>query len=184
MPLIGWASHIPLTNANSVLTGILVKAIKKETMKTMIEVEGNIWDYKSTVICVTTNAVVKRNGALVMGRGVAKQCLDRNPGIDFVFGKAVSQNGSIMQILTELDQPSLRLLALFPVKQHWRQSAKLGIIERSATELGNLAEKTPNSIFVLPRPGCGNGNLSWREVKPIIEHILPNNVHVIHLPGE
>jgi len=149
----------------------------------MIEVEGNIWDYKCTVICITTNSIVRTDGALVMGRGIAKQCVDRNPGIQFKFGEVVKKNGSIMQITTLMDQGSLRLLALFPVKWHWKQSARLSIIDKSARDLSEYANFNPNAIFILPRPGCGNGNLLWEDVKPRIERILPNNVHVINLPG-
>lgn len=31
---------------------------------------------------------------------------------------------------------------------------------------------------VLPRPGCGNGRLTWEQVKPVIK-FLPDNVWVI-----
>jgi len=41
----------------------------------MIESTGNIWngleDPQVDAICVTTNGVLKRNGALVMGAGIA-----------------------------------------------------------------------------------------------------------------
>lgn len=149
----------------------------------MIEVKGNIWEYKATVICITTNEIVKKDGSLVMGRGVAKQCLDRNPGVEFEFGSLITENGSKFQVLKTIDSLSLRLLAMFPVKQHWNQPAKLTIIQRSAQELGLIASQAQNAIFVLPRPGCGNGGLNWDEVKPVIEFLLPNNVHIISLPG-
>jgi len=149
----------------------------------MKEITGNIWDQPATIICITTNEIVRTDGALVMGRGIAKQCVRRNPGIQFYFGELVKNNGSIFQVTQYLDRPSGRLLALFPVKQHWKQYAKLAIIEQSAAALGNFAYHQRDTIFLLPRPGCGNGGLEWDEVKPRIEQLLPDNVHIVHEGG-
>ncbi len=149
----------------------------------MQEITGNIWDQPATIICITTNEIINKKGALVMGRGIAFQCVDRNPGIQFSFGELVKNNGSIFQVTQYLDIMSGRLLALFPVKQHWRQFAKLPIIEQSAIALGNFAYHQRDAIFVLPRPGCSNGGLEWGDVKPRIEQLLPDNVHIVHEGG-
>jgi len=110
-------------------------------------------------------------------------CVGRNPGIQFSFGDLVRDNGSIFQVTQYLDKPSGRLLALFPVKQHWKQYAKLSIIEKSALALGSFAYQQYDAIFTLPRPGCGNGGLEWSVVKSRIEQLLPDNVHIIHEEG-
>mgnify|MGYP001580901715 CR=1 FL=1 len=61
--------------------------------------------------------------------------------------------------------------------------ADLELIKESASQLAVVAGAYSNKTFVLPRPGCGNGGLKWEDVKPVIEPILPDNVHVITLKG-
>ena len=45
-------------------------------------------------ICFTSNGVVKSNGELVMGAGVAKAFADKYPGASFYFGQWVSKVGN------------------------------------------------------------------------------------------
>ena len=142
----------------------------------MQEIIGNLWDQKATVLCITTNGTLRKDGALVMGRGVAKQCMDRNPGVQFKFGQAVQNFGNIFQYIETLDEA--RILAAFPVKHNWWEQANLELIMVSALSLNQLALSQPQAVIILPRPGCGNGGLDWMDVKPVIE-FLPNNVHVI-----
>ena len=53
------------------------------------------------------------------------------------------------------------------------------LIVRSAIELVELADQhTEWKTIVMPRPGCGAGELSWSEVKPYIEDILDDRFHV------
>lgn len=64
-------------------------------------------------------------------------------------------------------------LASFPVKRHWREKADLELIERSARQLVEIVENRSYAAAVLPRPGCGNGSLSWEAVRPVLERALP-----------
>ena len=53
------------------------------------------------------------------------------------------------------------------------------LIVRSAIELVELADQhTEWKTIVMPRPGCGAGELSWSEVKPYIEDIFDDRFHV------
>jgi len=45
--------------------------------------------------------------------------------------------------------------------------------------LAELTEEHDLGTVVLPRPGCGNGQLDWSDVHPVIAPILPDSVHVI-----
>ena len=137
----------------------------------MKDVYGNVWDYAADVVCITTNGFIKRNGAAVMGRGVAKQALIRYPGVDVVLAKNLKDNGNHVSHLYA------GLLA-FPVKHNWWEPADMVLIARSAAELARLVDL--GLTYVLPRPGCGNGQLSWEDVRPVIKDLLPDNVHVIH----
>jgi hypothetical protein len=138
-------------------------------------VYGDIWEYPADVVCITTNGSVKKNGELVMGRGMALQATERFPGLAAVAGSAVSEYGNHVIILDHYD----KLLVTFPVKHRSREAADPELISQSATELDELARGFYSPlIIVLPRPGCGNGQLTWDVVRPLIE-FLPDNVHVI-----
>lgn len=140
----------------------------------MIEVYGNIWDYSADVICITTNGYVKGNGAAVMGRGVALQAKQRYSGIEFEIGRLVKEAGNHVWLVSS-NGPAI---ITFPVKHKWNEMADMGLIAKSTYQLMDLIKSMNKLLFVLPRPGCGNGQLSWGDVKPIVS-ALPDNVHVI-----
>ena len=52
----------------------------------MKEVKGDIWKSDCDIIAITTNGVVKKNGELVMGRGIASQAKQRYPDIPKILG--------------------------------------------------------------------------------------------------
>ena len=132
---------------------------------------GDVWDYKADCICIPTNGTLNRFGECVMGRGVAQQATRRLPGIAAEIGKSIKRQGNRLYMMGNL--------CAFPVKHNWWEKADLALIEQSAYDLGQLATDYPAKVFVLPRPGCGNGQRTWEEVRPVIEDILPDNVHVI-----
>jgi hypothetical protein len=63
----------------------------------------------------------------------------------------------------------------------WACTARIDIIEQSCEELLLMCEKYPEwEVVMLPRPGCGNGELSWTEtVKPIMERYFRSDKFVI-----
>ena len=138
----------------------------------MLEVTGNLWDYEADWRCITTNGYVGRDG-LVMGRGCALEAANRYPGLKAYAGARVAANGNVVQSVAR------HRLILFPVKDVWDRPARLGLIVKSAIRLAELTEERDLGTVVLPRPGCGNGQLSWDDVKPVIAPILPDSVHVI-----
>jgi len=135
-------------------------------------VTGDIWDYPADVICITTNGTIKKNGEAVMGRGVALQAVQRFPGVAKDLGENLQRWGNFPHILKSE-------LVTFPVKHHWHERASLDLIKESAVQFAVHVKCFPELIFVLPRPGCGNGGLRWEEVEPVISSLLPDNVHVI-----
>lgn len=145
----------------------------------MIEVTGDIWDYPADIICITTNGSIRGDGKAVMGRGVAKQAKDRLPIIATVLGHSLKDLGrpSVCKIYTYIKQE----IWAFPVKYYWRLKADEDLIRSSAIQLRSSALLYSDKTFVLPRPGCGNGQLDWKDVKKIISPLLPDNVHVIDL---
>jgi hypothetical protein len=157
----------------------------------MIEVTGDLWseDGKANLLLVTTNAYVKNNGCLVMGRGAAKEMVDRYPQISLSFGCAIQPNPGRSSIAMEYlilttDQDHLSgrpgpvptLYGAFQVKHHFRDKASLKLIRKSAERLAEIA---PDGIRIaMNYPGIGNGGLLKSEVGPIIKSILPDNVFV------
>jgi hypothetical protein len=138
----------------------------------MKEVSGDLWTYPADWRGITTNGFVKTNGALVMGRGCAKEARDKIPDLDAKWGAQIKYYGNVVML-----DPENKLFT-FPVKHRWWEDADLELIEESAKNLGEITRGDPEGIYLLPRPGCGNGGLNWEDVKPLLED-LPDNVLVI-----
>lgn len=140
----------------------------------MKEVKGDIWSYdqrKGFIILITTNGFLKKDGTGVMGAGVAKQAAERYPELPRLLGESLKCRGNVVSLL-------LGHIASFPVKRVWMEDADLKLIRKSTKRLKMIAELNPNKKFVTVKAGCGNGNLRWEKVKPIMEQ-LPDNVFVI-----
>lgn len=149
----------------------------------MIEVTGNLWTYPADVRVITTNGTVKKNGECVMGRGCAREAKQTIPEIALVLGSKIKEHGNKVFFLGNLSVDPIVHLYSFPVKHNWYEKADIKLIRESAEDLFyQLDSVYPNDeghVFVLPRPGCGNGGLKWNEVKPVLEPILDDRFHVI-----
>ncbi len=147
----------------------------------MNEVNGNLWDSNADIIVITTNGAVRKDGAAIMGRGVALQAKNRYTGIEYILGKLIRENGNHVNFVIG----GLPKIVSFPVKHHWRERADLKLINQSVLELVLLTNRLnlhlkPSFTYTvaLPRPGCGNGRLRWEDVKSIIRPILDNRFTV------
>lgn len=155
------------------------------TVNDMKEIEGDIWDYhgQGRWIVITTNGTVRKDGACVMGRGVAFQAKQRFPDLPYMLGTHIIAIGNGVFNFTDY-----RIIA-FPVKHNWHEQADLELIASSVTRLVLLAGSLFTSgyyefanIFPLymVRPGCGNGKLDWEtQVKPILEKYLDDRFIVV-----
>jgi hypothetical protein len=137
-------------------------------MAKMIEKFGNLWDEKAIVL--TTNGAVRRDGACVMGRGIAAEAKRRFPELPFALGEEIKKFGNIPFALGIWGQYRIWTL---PVKHHWAEPADLSLIRESMERLLDLVKWTEE--LHIPRPGCGNGNRSWSEVRPIIAEEAAKN---------
>ena len=144
---------------------------------------------------ITTNGFLKANGEAVMGRGCALKAKQMHPVLPKTLGSLIKHNGNQPQLIWSAINYSL---ISFPVKpcyeffdgsnavKHmkrnfeigqrmpgWACKARLEIISQSAHQLVRLANHHEWDSVLLPRAGCGNGELSWEfEVKPILSKIL------------
>jgi len=146
----------------------------------MLEAFGDFWIEPGDVHVITTNGTVKANGRCVMGRGVAKQAKVRFPGIDKELGRQLIKDGNRVHPLGLWALANGRVYNIysFPVKHNWWEKADLDLIARSCEELTAIVP-TDFDRIVMVRPGCGNGQLDWEEVKPILASYLNNRFMIV-----
>jgi len=165
----------------------------------MIEAKGNILEEDCSGIFITTNGFTKKDGSCVMGKGIAKQATMVVPGIEYILGNLIKTKGNKVHYITTSNDVELYS---FPVKgiletydgtnvvKHmahtfkignkvpgWACKARVELIQQSVQDILQMLSEgilEPSKTYLLPRPGCGAGELNWDEVKPIMEE-LPDN---------
>lgn len=132
----------------------------------MIEyIQGNIFDSPAQVIVNTVNTVG------VMGKGLALSFKQRYPEMFNRYRTACEKKQLTVGKLMLFYEPDHWIL-LFPTKENWRNPSKLEYLEKGLIKFVNTyADKNITSI-AFPKLGCGNGELSWDEVKPLMEKYL------------
>ena len=168
----------------------------------MLEVYGNLWEYPANARAITTNGFVKSNNECVMGRGCALEATKRYPSFSSVLGQRIKASGNSVHLFVFNNNN----IITFPVKDKseicksdrsnvvthmqnkfqsgqmvpgWACKARLDIISRSCKQLIDLANAHKYETVVLPRPGCGAGELDYyKDVRPILEQ-LDNRFHII-----
>lgn len=126
---------------------------------------------KLILLLITTNGVIKNNGELVMGAGLAKQaCLKfKELELPKILGELVSKFGNKPYLIDTYN--SFIKLISFPTKNNWKDKSKLSLIENSMKELANIINKNGFKDYVIlsGKMGCMNGGLSWEIVKMLVE---------------
>jgi len=142
----------------------------------MKEITGDLFAQKADALCITTNGVVKKDGACVMGRGCALIAKTKWPQIGHVLGSLLTKHGNHCYVLLRVDQTDI---VSFPTKNDWKVDSELPLIRCSCQELVGLADIHGWCSVVLPRPGCGNGGLRWEDIRPVLEQYLDDRFSVI-----
>ena len=109
----------------------------------------------------------------VMGKGIALQFKLAYPMM-FKAYEAACKNGEVrLGEMHVFDLGGLvdghRWIINFPTKGHWRSRSKLIDIESGLKSLVNTIGKLGIKSIAVPPLGCGNGGLSWDDVRPLIE---------------
>lgn len=143
---------------------------------------GNLWDSTDDYILVTTNAFIKKNGCLVMGRGAAKDVATADPYFPYLAGQCILGGSYPKHPRTGVSIYGVILvnrIGLFQVKYNWWEEADLDLIKMSTDELMTLLNSGPliNKTVSMNYPGIGNGRLKEVDVYPIIQR-LPDSVTV------
>lgn len=141
----------------------------------MIEEVGNIWTWDSEVVIVPTNGVVRADGSLVMGAGVAKVADQKYPEIAKEWGYLVEYHGNNCYMAQN------RRLISFPTKYNWKDYSVMSLIERSAHQVVRIADSQNIKRLAMPRVGCGLGGLKWYNIKQLLGKILDDRFVVLTL---
>ena len=128
-------------------------------------IEGDIFKSPAQVLVNTVNTVG------VMGKGIALEFKKRYPDMFQAYrdicDRRKLKTGSLM-LYYEPDHWVL----LFPTKENWRNPSRMEYIEAGLAKFcRTYAEKGITSV-AFPKLGCGNGELNWSEVQPVMEKYL------------
>ena len=69
----------------------------------------------------------------------------------------------------------------FPTKKHWRSPSKLQYIEAGLQKFVDTYAQENITSVAFPQLGCGNGELDWKDVQPLMVQYLrklPINVYI------
>ena len=119
-----------------------------------VENQNNSWD----AICCMTNGVIKSNGELVMGGGIAKDFAQHFPFLPKEWGARVKElikdQFSLPTVLvTYTDWPYYQgHLVSFPTKKDWKLPSLLELIDLSAVKLKIIADALDWQTILLTRP--------------------------------
>jgi hypothetical protein len=147
-------------------------------------VKGNLWDSKDDLILVTCNSYLRKDGALVMGRGAALELKEKYPGLPRSFGAWIEDTcghlgeyGVIVfpLILLKVKEGSWKYRGVFQVKKHFKFPAQLDVIEHSCNILLDVMKSNHIKTTSMNFPGIGFGQLKYEDVLPIVEK-LPDSV--------
>lgn len=158
----------------------------------MIEKQGDLWlEYPVSARVITTNGLVKQDGAAVMGRGCALEASEKFGLLKYMLGDRIMKHGNNLHVFPLRQNNYIYacdLLIAFPVKHQWMGPADLELIRRSAAQLKDVADRLDLGKVVMPRPGCGSGGLRWIDVRSYLMDALgplgDDRFIVMHRPGE
>lgn len=107
----------------------------------------------------------------VMGKGLAHAFKEREPDMFKAYKRICDQQA--------LDPGKLWLwrgkgswVLNFPTKLHWRNPSRIEWIEQGLAKFVNAYSDQGITEISFPQLGCGNGNLDWADVRPLMEHYL------------
>ena len=128
-------------------------------------IEGDIFKSPAQVIVNTVNTVG------VMGKGIALEFKKRYPDMFQAYRDICDRRKLKTGTLMLYYEPDHWVL-LFPTKENWRNPSRMEYIEAGLAKFcRTYAEKGITSV-AFPKLGCGNGELNWSDVQPVMEKYL------------
>jgi O-acetyl-ADP-ribose deacetylase (regulator of RNase III) len=130
-------------------------------------IHTSILNSKAQTVTNTVNTVG------VMGKGLASAMKRRYPEMFREYVKLCAARKFDIGQLWLWKAPNQWILN-FPTKRHWRNPSKLSYIEAGLRKFALEYERRGIWEIAFPRLGCGNGNLDWEDVRPLMERYLAN----------
>ena len=127
-------------------------------------------------VCVTTNGVVKYNGELVMGAGVAKQFANTFPMLPKLLGDKVSLYGNHVYHVGDVGNTAI---LSYPTKHNYSDNSDLNLIIRSAKRLVKWVNQSGAKSILIPSPGTGLGGLDKSLVYNALNDILDERFTIV-----
>lgn len=134
--------------------------------------------YKTNENILESNAKVLVNPVNcvgVMGKGLALQFKNKFPDY-FDYYKEQCKVGRVRIGSVNIYRRNRHIkfgkefIVSFPTKYHWKEKSKLENLEKSLSALKNFCLGFKIETIAIPKLGCGEGGLDWKDVKPIIEN--------------
>ncbi len=107
----------------------------------------------------------------VMGKGLAHAFKEREPDMFRAYKRICDQHA--------LEPGKLWLwrgrgswVLNFPTKVHWRNPSRIEWIEQGLAKFVAAYADQGIAEISFPQLGCGNGNLDWADVRPVMEYYL------------
>lgn len=107
----------------------------------------------------------------VMGKGLAKEFRSRDP-LMYERYRKVCETGNLKPGKLWLWRGPDNWVLNFPTKVHWRQPSRIEWVEAGLQKFVEMYEHLDIKEISFPRLGCGNGNLDWEDVRPLMEGYL------------
>ena len=107
----------------------------------------------------------------VMGKGLAQAFKEREPAM-FAAYKRICDDQKLEPGKLWLWRGSTSWILNFPTKIHWRSPSKIEWVEAGLAKFASAYEAQGITEVSFPKLGCGNGNLDWNDVRPVMEHYL------------
>jgi O-acetyl-ADP-ribose deacetylase (regulator of RNase III) len=130
-------------------------------------IHTSILDSKAQTVTNTVNTVG------VMGKGLASAMKRRYPEMFREYARLCAARKFDIGQLWLWKAPNQWILN-FPTKRHWRNPSQLSYIEVGLRKFVLEYERRGIWEIAFPRLGCGNGNLDWADVRPLMERYLAN----------
>jgi O-acetyl-ADP-ribose deacetylase (regulator of RNase III) len=139
-------------------------------------VTTSLFDSPAQTLVNTVNTVG------VMGKGIAAEFKRRYPDMYDAYRRYCKEGALSVGKLLLYRSPNKWVLN-FPTKEDWRRPSKVEWIESGLKKF--VATYTDQGITSVSFPmlGCGNGQLDWKDVKPVMEcHLKPLTIPIfVHL---
>lgn len=148
-------------------------------MLTYLE-DTSLFDSPAQTLVNTVNTVG------VMGKGIAAEFKRRYPQMFKEYrGLCLSSKLGIGKL--HIYRTPNKTIVNFPTKRHWREQSQVDYLEKGLKKFTSFYMDYGVSSVSFPQLGCGNGELEWADVQPVMEKYLeqlpiPVYIHLYPTP--